>query len=134
MEWLNKLVERKMFRIASRIALFILAAVVAHQSLLPVGAGGKVPTAGVSSYYLHILAYLGLAVLTALSFPSSFSSSKLFLLSAVFLYGLGIEIAQTQIPGRIFSGIDIFMNGVGAFSPLAFANSWFYSFMERFKV
>jgi len=59
----------------------------------------------------HILAYFALALLADLSFPTiSFGWRKWL---PLMLYGLGIELIQSQIPYRQFSVLDLVANGGG---------------------
>ena len=59
----------------------------------------------------HILAYFTLALFADGAFPSkSFSWHKWV---PLMLYGLGIELIQSQIPYRQFSGWDLVANGGG---------------------
>ncbi|MCB1774517.1 MAG: VanZ family protein [Gammaproteobacteria bacterium] len=69
------------------------------------------PDAPLSDKWAHLLAYLVLAFLADASWPDRrFTAPKW---SGLLLYGIAIELLQTQIPNRVFSIGDIVANGAG---------------------
>lgn len=69
------------------------------------------PDAPLSDKWAHLLAYLVLAFLVDGSWPERrFTLPKW---SALLIYGLAIELVQTQIPNRVFSIGDIVANAAG---------------------
>jgi VanZ family protein len=59
----------------------------------------------------HLLAYLGLALLMDGAFPDRGFGWRKWL--PLMLYGIGIELIQSQIPYRQFSLLDLVANGGG---------------------
>lgn len=64
-----------------------------------------------SDKVLHIAAWLVLAIALGLAFPSVKPLWTSFLL--LFVYSVAIELGQTLVPGRVFSGLDIVANALG---------------------
>jgi VanZ family protein len=64
-----------------------------------------------SDLVYHVIAYLWLSVLPFFSFQRE----KTAFISALLMFplGIGLEIAQTVIPGRVFSLMDIGADSVG---------------------
>jgi VanZ family protein len=69
----------------------------------------------------HIIAYAWLALLPMLRFRTR-KGAVLAACSLVIL-GIILEIAQTHIPGRIFSFLDITANGLGVLAGVVLGNS-----------
>lgn len=59
----------------------------------------------------HALVFAGLAVLALPAFPRQ-AGWRLFL--ALVAYGVAVELAQTQIPGRGFEALDILADAAGS--------------------
>jgi VanZ family protein len=69
------------------------------------------PDAPLSDKWAHLLAYLVLAFLVDASWPDQrFTWPKW---SSLLVYGLAIELLQTQIPNRVFSVGDMVANAAG---------------------
>jgi len=94
-----------------RTALTGYILVLTYLSLRPVSGDGR---GAAVTLLLHIIAYLGLGVLVAVSFPDRFEQRRVRSIVEVALFGLTIEVIQFVMPTRTFSVIDITMNGIGA--------------------
>jgi VanZ family protein len=85
--------------------------VIAFYSMKP---GSAVdPSTGGMFPILHLLAYFGLAGSFLLHLHNRENGYLLAVFSA-FVFGLSMEVAQTQIPGRFFTYKDLMINLVGA--------------------
>ena len=70
----------------------------------------------------HFMAYLWLSALPFFSFPqekTAFVSASLML-----PLGIGLELAQIVVPGRVFSLIDVGANSVGVILGLFCSRLW----------
>lgn len=109
----------RLYSIKTTLARTVLAAYIillTYLSLRPVSGDGR---GAAVAWALHVIAYLGLGVLVAFSFPGRFEQRRVRSIVEVVLFGLTIELVQLVMPTRTFSVIDIAMNGIGA------ALSWF---------
>jgi VanZ family protein len=95
----------------ARTALTGYLLILTYLSLRPVSGDGR---GAAVAWILHIIAYLGLGVLVAISFPQRFEQRRIRSIVEVALFGLAIEVIQLVMPTRTFSIIDIAMNGIGA--------------------
>jgi len=66
----------------------------------------------------HIIAYAWLALLPMLRFRTRWGA--VLAACSMVILGIILEIAQTQIPGRTFSFLDITANGLGVLAGAAF--------------
>lgn len=114
----------RLYSIKTTLARFVLTVyiiVLTYLSVRPVGGDGR---GAAIAWGLHLLAYLGLGVLVAFSFPERFQQHRIRSVTEVALVGLGFELIQLVVPTRTFSLIDIGMNTVGAglswFSPVLY--------------
>lgn len=91
-----------------QILFFALLVIATQQSLAPRPAGVFEP---VWDKYLHLLCWSTLALTLYGAYrTSAFIRLKWLML---FWYSIAIEIGQTFVPGRMFSGEDILANGLG---------------------
>ena len=91
-----------------RAVFFLLLAVISVLALTP--DTGAVPTLGWDKLN-HLAAFFTLAVFFQLAFPRS--PGMIMKLSALFLFGVGIEVVQSFHPLRDASMLDLLANTLG---------------------
>ena len=93
--------------IAQRAPFFIVITYITFASLMPmpefIG-----PT--IWDKALHFVGYAGLCFLGYIAFPNFGWKMAAF----VVLWGIGIELAQIPVPGRLFEWGDVLANSLGA--------------------
>ena len=107
MRWLTR---------AARLGFWLILAAITILSLLPLQFA---VTSGVSDKIEHFVAYASLAAAGRIGHRGTLSPWLLGL--AVIAYGIGIEVAQSFVPGRMMSGWDVVANTAGALIGLALA-------------
>ena len=107
MRWLTR---------AARLGFWLILAAITILSLLPLQFA---VTSGVSDKIEHFVAYAALAAAGRIGHRGTLSPWLLGL--AVIAYGIGIEVTQSFVPGRMMSGWDVVANTAGALIGLAFA-------------
>ena len=97
-----------MLRTLSQMVFVIGLLAVIALSVIPQGA---MPDIGVSDKLGHIAAYAALALAGGIAYRRARS---LFMLAAgLLLLGVGLELVQALLPGRLASGYDLLANMVG---------------------
>lgn len=105
-------------RLAWRVLLAVLLAVVSGLALTPgppAGAGLGWDKAN------HVLAFTALALCASLAFDAVAGLPRRVAL-ALLAYGVAIELAQSQIPGRSADGHDLVADGLGVAAGLLLAH------------
>ncbi len=100
-----------------RALLLLLLAVVGVAALAP---GTGAPSLGAGDKVDHLLAFVSLAVAAALSWPATRGRAALAAFGLL-AYGILIELAQTQVPGRQGDGLDVAVDAAGIVLGLALA-------------
>ncbi|GEM_PF-551346 len=100
------------------LALILYTAFISYMSLTPRPPGTDVgrETVPYFTYLSHLLMYLFLSIgiyLTSKEKIGHMSSLPMFSAVGSFIYGFMIEVFQFFIPGRSFSTLDLFFNGLG---------------------
>lgn len=101
---------RKKVNLAGLIAIF---SAITYLSLAQLSTTGSTNSIGILALLFHLGAYFGLAAALSLYFHESKDRYLESVVIAI-LFGVIMEIGQTQVPGRAFSYIDIGLNSLGA--------------------
>lgn len=96
------------FTLAARLGFWIVLAAITVLSLLPLQFAVQ---SGVSDKIEHFVAYAALTAAGRIGYRDRPAPWALAL--AVIAFGIGIEVAQYFIPGRMMSGWDVFANTTG---------------------
>ncbi len=96
-------------------------------SSLPLGSGNLLQELDFSSMLYHVLEYaiLGLLIWKALS-SYKVKNSQLLSIFIVILYGITDEIHQIFVPLRVFSFLDILMDGIGGVVAQSLVNVYYW--------
>ncbi|MGB0732808.1 MAG: VanZ family protein [Pontibacterium sp.] len=94
-------------QIALRIPFILVLALITYASLMPMPA---IVGPTLSDKVLHFVGYAGICFIGFIGFHTFGWRLTVF----VILWGIGIEIAQIPVPGRLFEWLDIVANSIGA--------------------
>ncbi len=106
------------FTRAARWGFWLLLSAITGLSLLPLQFAVQ---SGLSDKIEHFAGYAALSVACRIGYRRTVTPRVAG--GAIIAYGIAIEIAQSFIPGRMMSGLDVVANTVGAFIGLGLA--WF---------
>lgn len=105
------------FGIVKKTAFVAILAAIAWASLVPQDTR---PQTGFWDGWEHMAAYFVLGLAGLIAYPAP--RHRLIVIAAIILYGIGLEILQGFLPGRMPGVVDAIANSIGAC--LAFLVAW----------